>query len=52
MEYHYGYRNIVKRLRQAGYKVKYNLPEYSHNIEAENSNMYIGLIYAKKSEFI
>jgi len=23
------------------------LPKYSHNIEAEDSNMYIGLIYAK-----
>jgi len=48
MEYHYGYRNLVKRLRQARFKVKYNLPEYSHNIEAEDSNMYLGLIYAEK----
>jgi len=44
MEYHYGYRNLIKRLRQAGFQVKYDLPKYSHNIEAENSNMYVGLI--------
>ena len=48
MEYHYGYRNLVKGLRQAGFKVKYNLPKYLHNIEAENSNTYLGLIYAKR----
>jgi len=38
MEYHYGYKNLVKRLRQAGFKVKYKLPKYSHNIEAGDSN--------------
>jgi len=48
VEYHYGYRNLVERLEQAGFKVKYSLPRYSHNIEAEGSNMYIGLIYAKR----
>ena len=52
MEYHYGYRNLVKRLRQAGFEVKYNWPKYSNNIEAEDSNMYMGLIYAEKSKFI
>jgi len=51
MEYHYGYRNLVKRLRQAEFKVKYSLPKYSHNVEAEDSNMYLGLIYAKNSGF-
>jgi len=42
MEYHYGYRNLVKRLRQAGFKVKYSLPTY----------MYLGLIYAKAGHVI
>ena len=51
MEYHYGYRNLVKRLRGAGFKVKYALPKYSHNIEAEDSNMYVGLIYAKNRSY-
>jgi len=48
MEYHYGYRNLVNRLRQAEFNVKYSLPKYSYNTEAEDSNMYSGLIYAKK----
>ena len=51
MEYHYGYRNLENRLRQAGFKVKYSLPKYSHNIEAEDSNMYIGLIYAENRSY-
>jgi len=51
MEYHYGYRNLVKRLRQARFKVKYSLPKYSHDIEAENSNTYVGLIYAKNGPY-
>jgi len=48
MEYHYGYRNLVKRLRRAGFKVKYSTPKYTHNIEAENSNMYLGFIFATR----
>jgi len=48
IEYHYGYKNIIKKLRQVGFIVKHSLPKYSYNIEAENKNMYIGFIYAKK----
>jgi len=48
MEYHYGYRNLVKRLRQTRFKVKYSLPKYFHNIEAEDSNTYLGLIFATR----
>jgi len=51
IEYHYGYRNLVKRLRKAGFKVKYSAPKYGHNIEAEDSNTYSGLIYAKNSSY-
>ena len=50
IEYHYGYKNLVKRLRQAGFKVKYSLPKYAHNTEAEDSNMYLGLIYANRRD--
>jgi len=46
MEYHYGYKNLVNRLRQAGFEVKYSLPKYNYNIGAENSNTYVGLIWA------
>ena len=45
IEYHYGYRNLVKRLEQAGFKVKHSLPKYGRNTEAED--MYVGLILAK-----
>jgi len=48
MEYHYGYRNLVKRLEQAEFKVKYSLPKRFHDVEADNSNMYLGLIFAMR----
>ena len=48
MEYHYGYKNLVNRLRQAGFKVRYSLPKYSYNVEAEDSNMYVGFIFCMK----
>jgi len=48
IEYHYGYKNLVKRLRRAGFEVKYSWPKYSNNIEAENSNMYSGFIFCRK----
>jgi len=48
IEYHYGYKNLVKRLRQVGFKVKYSLPKYTHNKFAEDSNMYLGLIYTNR----
>jgi len=51
IEYHYGYRNLVKRLRWAEFNVKYSLPKYIYNIEAEDSNMYLGLIYAKNRSY-
>ena len=51
IEYHYGYRDLVKKLRQAGFNVKYSLPKYSNDIEAEDSNMYLGLIYAENRSF-
>jgi FkbM family methyltransferase len=46
IEYHYGYKNLVKKLEDVGFKVKITMPKYAYNIEAENKNMYIGLIDA------
>ena len=48
IEYHYGYINLVKKLRNAGFKVKYSLPKYSNNTQAENSNMYSGFIFCRR----
>jgi len=46
VEYHYGYRNLVNRLRRAGFKVRYTKPYYSYNPNASNPHMFVGLIYA------
>ena len=51
MKYYYSYKNLARGLRQAGFKVKYALPKLVNNTEAEDGNMYIGLIYAKNSNF-
>lgn len=48
MEYHYGYENLVKKLKSCGLDVKYTEPKKSYTTEAENPNMYVGYIYAKR----
>ena len=48
LEYHYGYKNLEDRLKKAGFRVKRKQPAYLYNKDAENKDMYIGLIYAKK----
>ena len=47
VDYHYGYKNLVKKLREANFKVKYNLPKYFRGIRSENKDMYVGLILAE-----
>jgi FkbM family methyltransferase len=49
MEYHYGYEDLVKKLKECGFDVKYTEPRKTYNPEAENSNMYVGHIYAKNN---
>jgi FkbM family methyltransferase len=46
IEYHYGYINLVKRLKKAGFFIKHTPPVYFFNEEAERPKMYYGLIYA------
>jgi len=41
MEYHYGYKNLVRRLNEAGFKVRYSLPK-----TPLESGMFLGLITA------
>lgn len=48
IEYHYGYENLVKKLKDIGFDVKYTEPRKSYNPDAENHNMEVGYIYAKK----
>ena len=47
IEYHYGYKNLIKKLKEAGFKVKVTIPRFNFNSEAENHNMIVGMIYAR-----
>jgi FkbM family methyltransferase len=48
IEYHYGYLNLKKKLEDAGFNVSRKLPNFISNLEAENSEMLIGLLYANR----
>ena len=48
IEYHYGYENLVKKLKNCDFDVKYTEPKKGYNSQAENPNMYVGYIYAKR----
>ena len=48
VEYHYGYQNIKRKLNDSGFKVTNTMPKYPTNPEAENKEMIVGLIYAKR----
>lgn len=45
VEYHYGYKNLVKQLKKYYKNVKYTRPTAIFNVES-NKKMYCGLIYA------
>ncbi|ASI13759.1 SAM-dependent methyltransferase [Candidatus Mancarchaeum acidiphilum] len=49
IEYHYGYLNLKKKLIDAGFEVKNNNPKQTFNKLADNKELFIGLIYAKKN---
>ncbi len=48
MEYHYGYRLLVKYLKGCGFKVRHTAPRWDPNKRAQDSNMYVGFIYAER----
>lgn len=48
IEYHYGYKNLKRKLELAGFKVKNAILRYTFNPESENPNMIVGFIYARK----
>lgn len=47
VECHYGYLNIEKKLKNAGFEVKHSRVYYSYNKSAENKQMIMNLIWAK-----
>ncbi len=50
IEYHYGYRSLVKKLRASNFSIKYTQPVKVHNLNAKDPNMYIGKIYAVRQD--
>ncbi|MFP3257632.1 MAG: FkbM family methyltransferase [Candidatus Nanopusillus acidilobi] len=50
IEYHYGYSELVEKLKKAGFYVEYTDPIYYYDKdkEAENPKMLLGYIYAKR----
>jgi len=50
IEYHYGYEELYKYLRDNNFDVKYTESRSSYNPYASNPNMKIGYIYATRRE--
>ena len=50
IEYHYGYEELYKYLKDNGFDVKYTEPRDSYNSYALNPNMKVGYIYATRRE--
>jgi hypothetical protein len=48
ISYHFGYKNLVEKLRNSGFEVSYTKPLYYHNIFTEESKMFLGDIFARK----
>ena len=48
IEYHYGYEDLVEKLKNCGFDVKFTEPKKSYNPQAENPNMSVGYIYATR----
>jgi precorrin-6B methylase 2 len=47
LEYHYGYKDLVVKLKESGFKVTKTRPIRSYNLE-ENKVLWLGSIYATK----
>ncbi|MCL4381686.1 FkbM family methyltransferase [Candidatus Marsarchaeota archaeon] len=48
LEYHYGYLNLEKKLRAAGFFVKHTMPIFSSDRQISDYGMLRGIIYAKR----
>lgn len=47
MEYHYGYKDIAKRLRDAGFDVRVKRPIYVHDANSKKPDLMLGILWAK-----
>lgn len=50
IEYHYGYENIVNKLKSVGFDVRFTEPRNSYNPDAINPIMYLGYIYGQRQK--
>jgi hypothetical protein len=51
LEYHYGYKNLVERLKRAGFKTKIlKPPVYVNNQDATIKDMWVGFLFAQKTK--
>lgn len=48
VEYHYGYINIERKLKDCGFRVGHTVPAKMINMQLNNPTMYVGFIKAKK----
>jgi FkbM family methyltransferase len=48
MEYHYGYKELVRYLERCGFRVRHTIPRCAPNQRAADRDMYIGYIYAER----
>jgi|ACXJ01.1.fsa_nt_gi FkbM family methyltransferase len=49
IEYHYGYLNLKRKLKNAGFNIHIRHPMEFMNTEADNHKMFLGFIYAIKN---
>ena len=47
VECHYGYKNIERKLKDAGFKVYHSKVHYSYNKSADDPKMFVNIINAK-----
>ena len=47
LEYHYGYKDLVRKLKEAGFNVTRTMPIRSYNL-LESRTLWLGTIYATK----
>ena len=50
IEYHYGYKRLVDKLKSVGFNVEFTEPEFNYDIDAENPSQSIGYIFAEKQK--
>jgi len=48
LEYHYGYKNLLSKLEDCGFKVTKTHPKKGRKIHSTMSASYVGFLFAKK----